>query len=229
MKLDNARIRRMYDLFSDIPWFWEVDAVTCRATQGSPYRARAVELLNVSRGSRVLDMACGTGLNFKLLQARLENTGELVGVDQSAKTLALARRRVRKQGWANVELVEQNAAEYSTQRPFDAALCTFAIEIIPPYRQALDTMLACVRPGGRLAFIGFKPSDHPIMGRLSRAFAFVGTFLGGIDLKRDIRSYAASRADEIAYEECFGGFYYILALEKPRRQGGPGTFGSSPA
>ena len=87
------QIQKMYDRFSSIPWFWEIDAITCRATENSPYRAQAIELLELVSTYRVLDVACGTGLNFMLIQKYLKNQGNLIGIDLSAKTLNLARKK----------------------------------------------------------------------------------------------------------------------------------------
>ena len=57
----------MYDRFSSIPLFWEIDAITCRATKKSPYLAQAISQLALDSASTVLDVACGTGLNFTLI------------------------------------------------------------------------------------------------------------------------------------------------------------------
>jgi len=215
MNFSNAQIKAMYDWFSDHPWFWEIDAVTCRVTEDSPYRARAIQFLDLTPEARVLDVACGTGLNFKLLQGYLQNRGKLVGVELSEKTLQLAHRRVKKHGWTNVELVEQNAADFESDAQFDAALCTFAIEIIPPYRETLDAMLRVVKPGGRIAFIGLKDSSHHVFRKLNPIFRWVSVLIGGIDMDRNVRAYLHTHSREVAFEECFGGFYYILAIEKP--------------
>lgn len=59
------------------------------------YRRRAVDLLNLAAGEVVLDVACGTGVNFGLIERRVGPTGRIVGVDASPDMLALARSRGR--------------------------------------------------------------------------------------------------------------------------------------
>ena len=100
-------IQKMYDRFSSIPWFWEIDAYTCRATENSPYRARAIELLGLTPESKILDVACGTGLNFKLIEKHLKGGGLLTGIDLSPKTLSLAHKRITKNDWANIDIIEE--------------------------------------------------------------------------------------------------------------------------
>jgi ubiquinone/menaquinone biosynthesis C-methylase UbiE len=209
------QIQTMYDAFSSLPWFWELDAITCRATEISPYRTQLIGQLGLKAGSRVLDVACGTGLNFRQLQPVLGHTGHLVGLDLSAKTLNLAQKRLQKQGWPHAELVQTDTAHYVSQPYFEAALCTFAIEIIPNYQATLDMMYRAVKPGGRLGVLGFKPSAWNYFSWLNGAFAWMGVLFGGVDLNRDVRGYLAQHSREVFYEEVFGGFYYILVVEKP--------------
>jgi len=212
--MDNPTVRKMYDRFSSIPWFWEIDAWTCRATASSPYRASVIDRLELDSTSRVLDLACGTGLNFDLLQRSLEGGGQLVGVDHSAKTLALARRKVDQRGWRNVELVEADAATWSAEAAFDAALCTFAIEIIPPWQEALATMFEAVKPGGRLGFVGFRLSQAKGFALLNPLWRAMSVPFGGVDLDRDVRGFVGERCEETFYEEVYGGFYYLLVATR---------------
>ena len=212
--MENSTIRKMCDRFSSIPGFWDLDAWTCRATAQSPYRRRVIDQLSLNEVSRVLDVACGTGLNFELLHAALSGKGRICGIDQSKKTLDLARRRVEKCGFDNIELVETDSQAFKATEPFDAALCTFAIEIIPPWQETIDMMVDSVRPGGRLGFIGFKESSQKPYKVFNRFFRAISIPFGGVDLDRDVRAYLMETCDEAIYETVYGGFYYLLVGEK---------------
>jgi demethylmenaquinone methyltransferase/2-methoxy-6-polyprenyl-1,4-benzoquinol methylase len=50
------------------------------------YRLRAVDLLRLKRGDCVVDLGCGTGLNFDLLVERIGPEGRLIGVDLSPES-----------------------------------------------------------------------------------------------------------------------------------------------
>ena len=76
------------------------------------YRRLTVEGLRLSPGDTVVDVACGTGLNFPLLEEKVGPTGRIVGVDLTDAMLEKARERVDREGWQNVELVRSDAAEY---------------------------------------------------------------------------------------------------------------------
>ncbi|MGM0386164.1 MAG: class I SAM-dependent methyltransferase [Actinomycetota bacterium] len=165
--------------------------------------------LGLETGSSVLDMACGTGLNFDLLQRAVGGSGRIVGVDNSAKTLELARRRVSRRGWRNVELIESDAADYRPAERFDAAVCTFAVDIIPRWRETIAMMVDAVGPGGRVGFIGFTERSREGVALVNWAWRVAARLFGG-ELDRPVRAVVRAACNEISYEEVFGGFYYLL-------------------
>src|SRR5215208_6705540 len=117
-------------------------------------RARAIERLDLRPGARVLDVACGTGANFTLIEDRIGPSGELVGVDLTTEMLERARVRVARAGWKNVRLPQLDICEVQRGQlgePFDAGVCALGFSVIPQWQRAWDTMRASVRPGGRLA------------------------------------------------------------------------------
>ncbi|MDN5761814.1 MAG: methyltransferase domain-containing protein, partial [Microlunatus sp.] len=71
-------------------------------------RQVGIDALDLRPGDRVLDIGCGTGLNFELLKQSIGADGRIVGVDLSAQMLAQAARRVERREWGNVILVRAN-------------------------------------------------------------------------------------------------------------------------
>src|ERR1700761_6492928 len=72
-------------------------------------RLRAVQALGLRPGDTVIDMACGTGLNFPLLQRAVGPGGRIVGVDLTDAMLARAEERIKENSWGNVSLVQADA------------------------------------------------------------------------------------------------------------------------
>jgi len=60
------------------------------------YRKKAVEALNLGHGETVVEIGCGTGLNFRLLRERVGSEGKIIGVDLTAEMLAAAGRRIER-------------------------------------------------------------------------------------------------------------------------------------
>src|SRR5258708_6473543 len=82
---------------------------------GYPQRAhplRAVQALGLRAGDSVIDIACGTGLNFPLLQKAVGPGGRIVGVDLPDARLARAQDRRKANGWSKVSLVQAHAAGF---------------------------------------------------------------------------------------------------------------------
>ncbi|OZD05076.1 ubiquinone biosynthesis protein [Rhodococcus sp. 06-235-1A] len=124
-------------------------------------REAAFELLNLPVGSHVLDLGCGTGLNFAGLQRMVGPTGSITGVDASPQMLEQARRRADRFGWGNVTLVAADAtaltsADLGEQAPFDAALSTYALSLMTPWQAALEAMIAATRAGGVVAVVDMQ-------------------------------------------------------------------------
>ncbi|OZE81122.1 ubiquinone biosynthesis protein [Rhodococcus sp. 15-649-2-2] len=149
-------------------------------------REAAFELLNLPAGSHVLDLGCGTGLNFAGLQRMIGTTGSITGVDASPQMLEQARRRADRAGWTNVTLIATDAtamtsADLGEQAPFDAALSTYALSLMTPWRTALDAMIAATRVGGVVAVVDMQ---RPV-GRAAvwTPLAKLACRLGGSDIE----------------------------------------------
>jgi len=123
-------------------------------------RRRLVDRLALRPGDTVLDLACGTGLNFLAVEEAIGPTGRLVGVDLSPAMLAKAREKVAAHRWANVTLIEADAARLRPLEPLDAALCTLAIGLVPDPDAVVQAMAGAVRPGGRVLLSDAHPVER---------------------------------------------------------------------
>ena len=145
------------------------------------FRARAVGLLELTAGQVVLDVGCGTGLCFSMLQERIGPTGWVIGIDRSAEMLELAGVRCIRQGWRNVTLIESDAASADIRRMADAALFCAAHDILQS-SGAIRNVLRHVRPGGRCVAVGAKWAPPWFFGlNVVTALAhrpYVGSFVG---------------------------------------------------
>src|SRR5712691_4128258 len=94
-----------------------------------PVRQQAVELLDLKEGDRVLDVGCGPGGSFPYLVHAVGQSGEVVGVEISPVISINARRRIEKNGWRNVQLIEADARTVHLTGTFDGLLM-FATDVI---------------------------------------------------------------------------------------------------
>ncbi len=131
-----------------------------------PYRQTARLALGIRTGDRVLDLACGTGLNFAHLRQLVGQTGSILGVDLTPAMLDVARHRISRAGWKNVTVREADAAHLPfPDASFDKVICTYALSIIPDDAEAVAEMKRMLIPGGRLASLEVQIA-HPWLSRL---------------------------------------------------------------
>lgn len=91
-------------------------------------RRQARLALGVQPGDRVLEIACGTGLNLPHLRQLVGERGWLVGADLPPAMLDIARQQIARHAWTNVEVREADAARLPfSDASFDRAFCAFAL------------------------------------------------------------------------------------------------------
>lgn len=89
-------------------------------------------MLDVRPGDTMVELGCGTGLNFELLQRRIGPIS-LIGVDLTDAMLKQAQQRVEERDWRNVELVQGNALDYDLPVDVTGIISTFALSLIPEW------------------------------------------------------------------------------------------------
>lgn len=118
-------------------------------------RPNAIRRLDLKPGETVLDLGCGTGLSFDMLQEGVGPQGRIIGVELSPDMLDIAQQKVNRNGWENVTLLQGDAREVEIPGPLDAVLAFFVPEVLispPAVTRVIDTMA----PGGRLVNGGVK-------------------------------------------------------------------------
>jgi ubiquinone/menaquinone biosynthesis C-methylase UbiE len=125
-------------------------------------RLRAVRALGLRPGDFVIDVACGTGLNFPLIQEAIGPDGRIVGVDLTDAMLARAQERIATNGWRNVCLEQADAAEFEFPTGTDAILSTYAMSQVPECAEVIAHGAAALSEGGRWVVLDLKvPANTP--------------------------------------------------------------------
>jgi demethylmenaquinone methyltransferase/2-methoxy-6-polyprenyl-1,4-benzoquinol methylase len=163
---------------------------------GYPHRAhrvRAVDALGLRRGDSVVDVACGTGLNFPLIEQAIGPEGRVVGVDLTDAMLAQAQHRITTNGWSNISLVQADAAEFDFPTGVNAILSTYALSQVPECGAVIARGAAALSTGGRWAVVDLQLPDHAPRW-LAQLGTSVARRLGAIDQWIARRPWEAIRA-----------------------------------
>jgi S-adenosylmethionine-diacylgycerolhomoserine-N-methlytransferase len=123
-------------------------------------RDRLLADLAVPEGGSVLEIGCGTARNL-IKAARLYPTAKLYGLDVSEEMLRTARGKIERAGLADrITVAAGDATAFDPallfDRPhFDRVFISYALSMIPPWREAAACAADSVAPGGRLHVVDF--------------------------------------------------------------------------
>lgn len=178
-------------------------------------RRRAVAALGLKSGDTVVEVGCGTGLNFSYLLQSIGESGRLIGVDLTDAMLQQASKRVERNRWYNVELVEADAAVYVFPAGIQGVLSTFAITLVPEYEKVIDHAAAALVAGGRLVIADFKKPDRWPLWLVKLGVLITKPFGVSLDLtERKPWQAMTKRFPQVTVTECFGGSVYIAVGER---------------
>ena len=199
---------RRYDRFVKI-----YPLIGCRIES---YRARAVKLLRLQEGDCVVELGCGTGLNFGLIIEQIGPQGRLTGVDLTPGMLECAQQRVEHFGWKNVELIQSDIAEYRFPEGISRVLSTGVFGFVGEYDRVIEAVSHAIVPGGRIVIMdGKQPERWPLW--LLKLFVRSGRSFGlTLDyLQRHPWESVESYFQETSLEEMYGGIVYVSSGTAP--------------
>ena len=117
--------------------------------------AALLPLAAIQPGERVLDIGCGSGQLSLLAADAVGASGQVTGADISKPLLALARQRAN--GRPNVRFIEADAAIHAFAPEHDLLMSRFGVMFFDDPAAAFANLRRAAAPGGRLAFVCWRP------------------------------------------------------------------------
>lgn len=178
------------------------------------YRQQAADALQLKEGDMVVEVGCGTGLNFPLLQSRIGPEGKIIGVDLTDRMLEQARRRVIRQEWNNVELLCMDAAKFAFPPGVNGILSTFALTLMPGFDRIIRTGRDALPPGGRFVILDLKKPENAPLWLTRLMVRLTAPFGVSLDLAERHPWESVEKYFPVTfYEELFFGFVYLSTGE----------------
>lgn len=182
----------------------------------SQLRGRAVDRLGLRSRDTVLDLACGPGVNFSLLEGRVGAAGRLIAFDYSEAMLGAAKETALGAGWENVEFVQGDAACMELpEDSLDGALCTLGLSAMPDHEATLCNVHRALRPGGTLVVLDAALFRGP--GRaLNPLIKPIYRYATNWDHQKELPTALRAVFGSVSVEEHNGGSMFIASAVKAR-------------
>ena len=146
------------------------------------YAEEMLDLLHVGEGSRVLDVAAGSGAT----SVRAARRGaEVTATDFAEGMVAIAERRLREGGHTSSRAVRMDGQALDLpDGAFDAAVSMFGLMFFPDTAAGVAEMRRVVRPGGRVGTATWDLDAFPMHRLIGAALEVAVPELAGQDRPR---------------------------------------------
>ena len=208
--INHLKLTNSWNLFIYRLWSTIYDGVFDRyfASRG---RRRALEVLNLQPGERVLLMGIGTGADIPLLPEGIWANG--IDLSQEMLERANAKLSLLK---CEVALIRGDAQYLPLHKDvFDCAILNLILSVVPNGAACLQETIRAVKPGGRIViFDKFLPDDGRLT--LSRRLLNQITMFFGTDITRRLLDIMTGISCIKTHDEpsLLNGAYRIILLKK---------------
>ena len=130
---------------------------------------RLIDHLHPHPGSKILDVATGTGAVALAAAQAVGPEGRIQAIDLSENMLHTAVANLQRSGLTNVDfhIMDAEAVEFKS-RYFDCVTCSFGIFFLPDMQAGLTSWRYVLKPGGRVMFTSFTTKAFQPLADLFR-------------------------------------------------------------
>src|SRR6266581_2046215 len=124
-----------------------------------------VQKLGITKGMKVLDLACGDGTTA-IPEAKLG--ADVLGTDIARNLVEAGNRRAQEHGLTNLKFQEGDASnlEHVPDSSFDLVVSIFGAMFSPKPFEVAKEMVRVTRPGGRIVMGNWIPNDPTLVAQL---------------------------------------------------------------
>ncbi len=121
------------------------------------FRRHFIDFANPGKGEKVLDVCSGTGTLTSLIAERVGNSGTVIGVDLSAKMVAVAREKIKEGLPLTFERVNSEDLPFP-EGMFDRSFVSLGLHEMPQTarQNTLREIFRTLKPGGSLFVLDYN-------------------------------------------------------------------------
>jgi len=136
----------------------------------APVTERMLELSGITSGSRLLDIASGTGEPALSAARIIGESGTVTGIDLADEMLVIARRKSRKANFDNIKFhcADAETLDFATGS-FDAVTIRWGLMFMPEPQACLAAAYKALKPNGSITLACWAaPEKNPFVGVLMK-------------------------------------------------------------
>ena len=177
------------------------------------WRKIFIQKLKIENGSKVLDVACGTGdVCFEILK---HHSASVIGLDLSSNMINLANEKAKKRNQNNVTFLQGDAENLPLDsNSVDCLTISYGFRNISNYEVALLEFNRVLKPGGILGILEFSKPKSRIIGSIFRLyFHHILPHIGSLFSRSDAYRYLPESVDffpnqnDICKKIIYSGFH----------------------
>ena len=155
------------------------------------WRRRVMRIVRRHKARKIMDVATGTG-DLAIAMAKRVDRTQILGIDLSEEMLAVARKKIQKQGLEERSMLEKGDAEnlaMVSSESLDAATVAFGVRNFENIERGLSEIYRTLRVGGLLVVLEFSmPKNRLIRWVYSQYAHRLLPRIGGM-ISKDKRAY----------------------------------------
>ncbi|EIT86587.1 menaquinone biosynthesis methyltransferase ubiE [Fictibacillus macauensis ZFHKF-1] len=177
--MEQRKEQRVHSVFEKISDQYDFMNNVISFKQHTIWRNDTMKRMNVAKGSRALDVCCGTADWTIALAEAVGETGHVTGLDFSKNMLAVGEKKV--QHLKQVELRHGNAMELPfPDDTFDYVTIGFGLRNVPDYLQVVREMQRVVKPGGMVVCLETSQPSTVVKPFFNVYFSYIMPMLGKV-------------------------------------------------
>jgi S-adenosylmethionine-diacylgycerolhomoserine-N-methlytransferase len=182
-------------------------------------RDRLIRELDLKPGERLIEVGCGTARNLIAI-ARRYPKARLYGLDASQEMLKTAEQAIARAGLSGrIKLIHAYAenltpALFGEEAPFDRAVFSYSLSMIPDLRQSLKAASQALAPEGRIHVVDFGDLSGlgPLLAGLLRTWLRQFHVEPRVEILRGLQSHiAANDQTDNDLRILFGRYAFVLS------------------
>jgi S-adenosylmethionine-diacylgycerolhomoserine-N-methlytransferase len=184
-------------------------------------RDHLIQNIKPSNGESVCEIGCGTARNLRKMAVRYPGC-DLYGIDASEEMLKTARVILAKRGLTDIRLALGFAQSFDPQRtfgierPFDKIIFSYALSIIPPWRESIDHALKLLKSGGEIHIVDFGGQEE--LPPRFREFLFWWLKKFHVRHRPEVADYLRrlelEKSGSLTIEHLYKGYSYYAVFKK---------------